>query len=540
MWLVAILAVAAVAVTGPFAMRDAKSDLHTSTSRLLPASAKLAQATELYRTGVAEFAAELELDGSNRVAAGTRLAQINNDEAQAWHSYKQAAVHLPGEKKLQAQLESTNSQLTTQGIKFYASPNPSPTGAATIRALGGDEQRYLSQIQHLYQDRIAVSLASADRQVSATQRDVLIVAVIALLGLMVGFYLVYRVVRRRELAQVAEIRRNDLESALQRALELARTEPDCYTLVQRAVEGISPTLPSELLVADSSRAHFHQVMTTDPAGGPGCPVMAPDECPATNRGRTQSWASSAAIDACPNLRDRDTGPCSAVCVPIGIAGKAVGVVHALGPEHHPPRASTTADLELIARKAGERIGILRAFSRTEAQARTDPLTGLLNRRSLEVAVRDLTAEAHQYSVAYGDLDNFKLLNDVHGHDAGDRALRLFARVLRDSVRPNDIVARYGGEEFVVVLPDCTTPDAYVVIDRVRTRLADAQRGGIVPSFTVSFGLAPAEPDLGFGEIVEQADAALLRAKAEGRDRVVLAGRDDPAVSESFSPPSPPH
>ena len=264
--------------------------------------------------------------------------------------------------------------------------------------------------------------------------------------------------------------------------------------------------------------------------------MSPDDCPATNRGQTQTWASSTAIDTCPHLRDRVTGPCSAVCVPVSIAGKTVGVMHAIGKDHDPPHSSTSADLELIARKAGERIGIIRAFSRTEAQARTDPLTGLLNRRSLEAAVRDLTAEARPYAVAYGDLDHFKLLNDIHGHDTGDRALRLFARVLRDGVRPNDIVARYGGEEFVIALPDCTVADAYTVVDRVRARLADAQRGGSVPSFTVSFGLAPGEVDLAFGEIVEQADAALLRAKSEGRDRVVLADgtRDGAADPDAVS------
>ena len=109
-------------------------------------------------------------------------------------------------------------------------------------------------------------------------------------------------------------------------------------------------------------------------------------------------------------------------------------------------------------------------------------------------------------------------------DIGDRALRLFARVLRDSMRPNDIVGRWGGEEFVVVLPDCTTADAYAVIDRVRSRLAEAQHGGTVPSFTVSFGLAPGDTSLAFSEIVEQADTALLRAKSEGRNRVVLAGQ----------------
>ena len=73
----------------------------------------------------------------------------------------------------------------------------------------------------------------------------------------------------------------------------------------------------------------------------------------------------------------------------------------------------------------------------------------------------LTTDARPYIVAYGDLDHFKQLNDVYGHDAGDRALRLFARVVRDSLRPNDIPARYGGEEFVLVIPECTVADAVI-------------------------------------------------------------------------------
>ena len=136
--------------------------------------------------------------------------------------------------------------------------------------------------------------------------------------------------------------------------------------------------------------------------------------------------------------------------------------------------------------------MLRAFARSETQAHTDPLTGLLNRRSLEARTRDLTDEGLPFVVAYGDLDQFKLLNDVHGHDTGDRALRLFARVLRDSVRPNDIPARYGGEEFVAVLPDCSIDNAVIVIERIRTRLRTALTDGTVPPFTVSFGLAASE------------------------------------------------
>jgi diguanylate cyclase (GGDEF)-like protein len=156
------------------------------------------------------------------------------------------------------------------------------------------------------------------------------------------------------------------------------------------------------------------------------------------------------------------------------------------------------------------------------QAQTDPLTGLLNRRSLENRVRDLRAAGTPYALAYGDLDQFKLLNDTHGHEDGDQALRLFARVLGDSLRPNDVAARYGGEEFVIVLPDCNTATAMSILERVRENLALALSTGHSPSFTVTFGLASSAYASDFDEILAIADGALLEAKSAGRNRVVLA------------------
>ena len=116
--------------------------------------------------------------------------------------------------------------------------------------------------------------------------------------------------------------------------------------------------------------------------------------------------------------------------------------------------------------------MLRAFEVSQTQANSDSLTGLMTRRSLETAVRELHATGTPYAVAYGDLDHFKNLNDAFGHAAGDRALRTFSQVLRDSLRPVDIAGRYGGEEFVIVLPDCPVEEAHQVLERVRERLAD--------------------------------------------------------------------
>ncbi len=199
-------------------------------------------------------------------------------------------------------------------------------------------------------------------------------------------------------------------------------------------------------------------------------------------------------------------------------------MHATGANGIVPTAGDIEKIEFSARRAAERVALIRTFETSETQARTDPLTGLLNRRSLENRVRELQTDGIPYALAYGDLDSFKALNDTYGHEAGDHALRLFSRVMRDSVRPADLVSRYGGEEFVIVLPDCTSEIATVVFERLRERLAIALTDGRIPSFTVSFGLASSADADTFEEVVAVADLALLAAKAAGRNRVVLAGQ----------------
>ena len=304
---------------------------------------------------------------------------------------------------------------------------------------------------------------------------------------------------------------------------MSRTEPAVYGIVGRALGDAVPQLKVEMLVADSSRAHFHQTLAVDPSREGGlCDVGSPLDCPATIRGHTLVFATSRGIDACPYLQGRASGECSATCVPVSIGGKTVGVVHATGSEDAPATETDVGYLEVTTRRASERIGMIRAFEKSESQARSDPLTGLWNRRSLENRINDLRREGIPYALAFGDLDRFKVLNDTHGHEAGDQALRLFSRVLRDAIRPNDVAARYGGEEFVVVLPDCPVETAAGVLERVRERLALALTAGRVPSFTVSFGLASSVDADTFDEVIAIADRALLTAKTSGRNRVILA------------------
>jgi diguanylate cyclase (GGDEF)-like protein len=315
-----------------------------------------------------------------------------------------------------------------------------------------------------------------------------------------------------------------LTGRLQSALDMAESDLDAFDVVARAMDAMAEG-PAELLLADSSRAHLRRVAVAPNRGGPSCSVETPWSCPAVRRGRTMEFVDSSELDACPRLRDRPEGPCSALCVPVTVLGTPMGVIHTAAAPHDPPGPSVRSSLEAIAEQAGSRIGVLRAMATSELQATTDPLTGLLNRRSLEEQLGELAERRARFTVAFCDLDHFKRLNDTHGHEAGDRALRCFARLIRGAVRDTDVVCRYGGEEFVVVFPDTDAAQAVPVMERLSRELENAVLAGEVPELTVSVGVADwttaAEPT----EAIRQADGAMFRAKQRGRDQIVRAQLD---------------
>jgi diguanylate cyclase (GGDEF)-like protein len=332
---------------------------------------------------------------------------------------------------------------------------------------------------------------------------------------------------RREAVQSDITRRIAFEASLQTALEMSRAEPSVFDVVAEALSRAAPDMRSELLLADSSKAHFRQVLVSSAQSDDmGCGVMSPDDCPAASTSRNMVFADSNALDACPNLRGRH---CSALCVPMSIGGSSIGVFHVTREDGSPPSNAVEKNVEVVARRASERLAMLRSFEVSQTQANSDSLTGLMTRRSLETAVRDLHTTGTPYSVAYGDLDRFKDVNDTFGHAAGDRALRTFSQVLRDSLRPLDIPGRYGGEEFVIVLPECPVDEARQVLERVCERLAERIVVADLPPFTISFGLASSDQAADFDQVVALADAALLSAKAGGRNQVVTsAGPGQPA------------
>jgi diguanylate cyclase (GGDEF)-like protein len=187
----------------------------------------------------------------------------------------------------------------------------------------------------------------------------------------------------------------------------------------------------------------------------------------------------------------------------------------------------------VLRARVERTGrLLRAQDALREQAQTDPLTGLANirtfREHLEAECRRSQRYGSRLTCVMVDLDGLKVINDELGHAAGDRALTTLAAVLRQGLRDSDLCARYGGDEFVMLLPHASAEEGRLVAERAcaRLRRADLTVGGRQLTLGASFGVSSLEPG-GHRDaraLLEEADAALYRAKASGRGRVELADR----------------
>ncbi|AIF48273.1 GGDEF domain-containing protein [Dyella japonica] len=162
----------------------------------------------------------------------------------------------------------------------------------------------------------------------------------------------------------------------------------------------------------------------------------------------------------------------------------------------------------------------------QQQARTDALTGLLNRRGVEDAIRALLGTARKaepLTVVVVDLDYFKAINDRLGHAAGDDVLLRFAQHLKTSLRAHDVVARIGGEEFVLLLPQTPRADAMALVERLRCSVPEAfAHDTNLERVSASFGVTQVRRGETFDAALARADEALYRSKHEGRDRATHA------------------
>ncbi|MEN3383623.1 MAG: hypothetical protein V7608_3667 [Hyphomicrobiales bacterium] len=162
----------------------------------------------------------------------------------------------------------------------------------------------------------------------------------------------------------------------------------------------------------------------------------------------------------------------------------------------------------------------------------DPLTGLYNRRVFFELAQSVTQRTPTNVAIMLDIDHFKRINDVYGHDVGDRAI---AAVAREAKQDGAVAGRLGGEEFVILLEGCALEQGMAMAESIRARIAalnfETPKGPM--TLTCSFGVSERQTDENIDEMLKRADVALYAAKNGGRDRVVAA---DPATDGSFRPP----
>ena len=201
------------------------------------------------------------------------------------------------------------------------------------------------------------------------------------------------------------------------------------------------------------------------------------------------------------------------------------------PEFKP---STMVEIQVVEEAIGELHASLiqneQARQALENLANKDGLTGLTNRRHFMLTAEAELQRAQRYrrpvSVGMADLDFFKKLNDTYGHAAGDTVLRAFAGLMLETLRQSDLVCRYGGEEFAFVFPESTLEEASSLAERFRASCAEHDirlTDGSLVRVTLSLGIADAST-CSLEEALKRADEALYKAKHQGRNRVVVAGR----------------
>ena len=335
-------------------------------------------------------------------------------------------------------------------------------------------------------------------------------------------------------AKAAKSQTNEL-FALTDMLQSAEGYDDATAVLMATSLRLLPEFGAALYVFNNSRDRLDLAGSWNmPEGNQAPETLSPSNCWALKRGKPHINDPSTGTLCCAHH-----GSAAALEVPMMARGSVYGLLlFAIAQDQVPMQTrARLAEVWRLGQSLADSMSLalsnisLREKLRT--QSLRDPLTGLYNRRYMEDALERYVSLAERSSgstaVLMLDLDNFKLLNDEHGHAKGDAVLRDVAAQLIGGLRPSDVVCRYGGEELMVILPNCSLDDARLKAESLRVRiegLSEAHEAGV----TTSIGIAAIpETSTSIADLVPMADAALFEAKRDGKNRVACAalraGRD---------------
>jgi diguanylate cyclase (GGDEF)-like protein len=300
------------------------------------------------------------------------------------------------------------------------------------------------------------------------------------------------------------------------------TTAEAYPVVAQYAPKLLPGTSGGLYVHEPAK-DLLAIVAEWGAAPPETAAFKPEDCWGLRLGRVHAVTADSGLPPCRHAPSRPGA--GLLCVPLSAMGESLGLFHVSRcPE--PAQAFAVS----VAEHIGLALSNLKLRSTLKELSIHDPLTGLHNRRYMEEALELELRRAERKALCVGlimlDIDRFKEFNDGFGHAAGDELLRSLGAAMREQLRAGDVACRYGGEEFLLILPEAglevTTRRAEQLRQHVKQMTVSHLDKPLGP-VTISLGVA-VYPDHGRepGELIKSADAALYRAKAEGRNRVVSA------------------
>lgn len=319
----------------------------------------------------------------------------------------------------------------------------------------------------------------------------------------------------------------ELLGGMAHRMQAARTDDELAAIIRVFVPRVLPEIPGALYAHNNSRNLLVPIaswggLDVSSAG------FAPDQCWALRRGQSHFVIEPESDIVCAHVgEDADHYHCE----PLLAGGEVIGVLYLKGVVGTENRFRLTVLTENIASALVNH----RLQRGLREQTIRDPLTGLFNRRYMEetlaLEIARTSRSGSPLSVVMCDVDHFKRFNDEFGHDAGDAVLQAVAAEMRSRFRDGDVVCRFGGEEFTVIAPGTSASTLAARVDAVRQAISELtvhQGGRTLGSLTMSFGIATWEDSMerDGSTLIKGADAALYRAKRDGRNRVCVDARSE--------------
>ncbi|MEG9438871.1 diguanylate cyclase [Edaphobacter sp. HDX4] len=491
---------------------------------------------------------------TQRIETGTRMFKLTQDEDHLIDAQKGAIQFGTGITHLHSLTSDNPGQVSNLGELDKCS-------SALVLSLSKDPPALIEANAYLLRCRRILSLMeNEERELLARRVEVthqrsqvsivteMILGVVGFAVLITLFALLLRdAIVRNRIALLSEKTNLELNESIQRLTEYARDSQllsiarddlqlctDQQQVYRSAASRFAELLPGSngaLCIINSSRNMVENVANWNSSQSAPriSDIFHPDSCCGLRSGQLRWYAPVASHIQC----DHFVGPnpeCY-LCVPLVAHGETIGILYIDCPDESVRQIveARTGGIRQLVQLTAMALASLQMRKKLEHQSVRDGLTGLFNRHFLEIALtRELaraTRRKGSLAVLMIDVDHFKRLNDQFGHAAGDAVLKEVARIFSSSVRTEDLVCRYGGEEFTIILPDITLEAAFNRAEVIRKAVANLRSeldNELYSAVTISVGGALFPTNGQTSEtLLRQADAALYRAKHEGRNKVVM-------------------